>query len=212
MLSIKGMTISVAVVAVIALPVVLLAVSEGESGDPKSASLAPEITGQMQNFELGKSTRPRPTFTWMNAKDETVSLADFEGKVVLLNFWATWCSPCIRELPSLNRLQAQLGGDKFVLVALNIDRAGKPVASKMARRLKLDALDLYMDPSLKSSRVLGVKVMPSTFLFDRLGREVGRMEGVAEWDAPEAVSLMKYFIDRPDYADKLPSVGTVVVE
>ena len=174
-----------------------------------TASGGPKIVGQMQNFELYKSTRPRPNFQWQDEQGQPVSLTNFAGKVVLFNFWATWCVPCIRELPSLDRLNAKLGGDKFTVVTLNIDRAGKPVALKMVKRLKLKTLRLYLNPKLKISRALGVKVMPSTFLFDAKGRELGKLEGAAEWDAPEAIDFMRYFIDRPGYAERLPSIGRV---
>ena len=177
-----------------------------------TASGGPHIVGQMQNFELYKSTRPRPNFLWQDEQGQPVSPTNFAGKVVLFNFWATWCAPCIRELPALDRLNAKLGGDKFTVVALNIDRAGKRVALKMVKRLKLKTLRLYVDPKLKIMSVLGVKVMPSTFLFDAKGRELGKLEGAAEWDAPEAIDLMKYFIDHPSYAERLPSVGRATVK
>lgn len=107
-----------------------------------TASGGPQIVGWMQNVELYKRTRPRPDFQWQDEQGQPVSLTDFAGKVVLFNFWATWCAPCIRELPSLDRLNTKLGGDKFIVVTLNIDRAGKPVALKMVKRLKLKTLAL----------------------------------------------------------------------
>ena len=89
-------------------------------------------------------------------------------------------------------------------MAINIDRGGKPVARKMLRRLKLKGLDLYLDRENTAVRGFGVRQMPTTYVFDRKGREVGKLEGSAEWDEPEAVALVKYFIDNPDYGDNPP--------
>jgi thiol-disulfide isomerase/thioredoxin len=157
----------------------------------------------MQLFQLAPSTRPRPTTTWKDASGKNLTLADFSGKVVLVNYWASWCPPCIRELPSIDRLQASLGGDNFTIVAINIDRGGKPIARRMVKRLKIKHLTLYLDRESNSARSLGVRSMPTTFVFDRKGREVGKLEGGAEWDDKAAVELINYFIKNPGYADNL---------
>ncbi|MBT3989230.1 MAG: TlpA family protein disulfide reductase [Rhodospirillaceae bacterium] len=169
----------------------------------------PKLSGAMQVFQLAPSTLPRPSAsdgaTWKDSKGNDLTLADFKGKVVMVNYWATWCPPCIRELPSIDRLQAALGGKDFTVVAISIDRGGKPIARRMVKRLKLKHLALYLDRESKSARKLGVKSMPTTFIFDRQGREVGKLEGGAEWDDAEAMALVKFFIDNPGYADSLPA-------
>jgi len=164
----------------------------------------PALTGQVQEFQLAPSTRARPATSWKNAEGKKISLADFSGKVVMINFWASWCAPCIRELPSIDRLQAHLGGDKFTVVAISIDRGGKPVARRMLKRINSKNLALYLDRDSSTARSLGVRNMPTTIVYDQKGREVGKLEGGAEWDSAEAVALLKYFIDNPEYADKLP--------
>jgi len=158
----------------------------------------------MQNFQLAPSTQSRPADTWNDESGKPVSLADFAGKVVMVNFWASWCPPCLRELPSINRLQATLGGKDFTIVALNIDQAGKPIAKRLSRKLKLDKLALYLDPKSAVTKSWKIKTMPTTILFDQKGREVGRLEGGVEWDTPATVSLVKFFIENPGYADTLP--------
>ncbi len=125
-----------------------------------------------------------------------MTLADFRGKVVLVNFWASWCSPCLRELPSIDRLQNALASDDFTVIAINIDREGKLVAEAFANRLELKHLDLYMDPGGIVGRDVGVNVMPTTVLFGRDGKEIGRMEGPAEWDASEAQALILYYVGQ----------------
>ena len=157
----------------------------------------PPIDGQMQNFLIASERLPGPEATWSDGKGTTVTLADFRGKVVLVNFWASWCAPCLRELPSVNALQQDLGGSQFEVVAINIDKEGKRVAAPFAERLKLDALELYLDPRGRISRGAGVQVMPTTILYDRNGLEIGRMEGPAEWDEADAKKLMQFYIDEP---------------
>ncbi len=163
----------------------------------------PRLVGQMQNIELAHRLITRPDLSWVDRNDRPVKLADFEGKVVLFNYWASWCGPCQRELPGIDRTQAKLAGDNLEVVAMNIDRGGKRIALKNARRLKLKNLKLYLDPKSVTARSLGVRAMPSTFMFDRKGNLLGRLEGSAEWDTPEAHALIQYFIDNPDYADSL---------
>ncbi len=171
---------------------------------PARAADGPKLEGHMEVFQVTPGARPGPETTWKDGNGKTVSLKDFDGKVVLVNFWATWCAPCVRELPSIDRLAASLDGEEFKVVAISIDRGGKPVARKMLRRLKLKNLDLYLDRENTAVREFGVRQMPTTYVFDRKGREVGKLEGAAEWDEPEAVSLVRYFIDNPNHGDNPP--------
>jgi thiol-disulfide isomerase/thioredoxin len=123
-------------------------------------------------------------------------LSDFAGRVVLLNLWATWCAPCVREMPTLDRLQAELGGPDFEVVALSSDRAGAAAVEPFFRTHGLSRLGVYLDPQGEATRALGTRGLPTTVLIDREGREVGRLEGVAEWDSPEAKALIRAYIDR----------------
>lgn len=182
--------------AVVAVVVVVFIVS-GSDNDSVAGRGDPPTRGQMQNFLIAGARLPGPTQTWSDGDGKTITLADFRGKVVLVNFWASWCAPCLRELPSVNALQKDLGGDQFEVVAINIDQQGKRVAEPFAERLKLDALELYLDPRGRISRGVGVQVMPTTILYDRDGLEIGRMEGPAEWDQADSKKLMQFYIDEP---------------
>jgi len=164
----------------------------------------PTLIGQMKSFRLSTLAKPRPDLSWKDANERNITLENFSGKVVLLNFWASWCIPCIRELPSINRLQNKFSGDKFSVVALNIDRGGKEVASRFKRKLKLNNLMLYLDQKNTVARTLKIKVLPTTIVFDSKGREVGKMEAAAEWDVKEALALIEYFINNPSHAENLP--------
>ncbi len=192
---IVGMLAGVAGAALVVAVVVFFL--SGSDDDSVAGRGGPPIDGQMQNFLIASERLPGPEATWSDGKGTTVTLADFRGKVVLVNFWASWCAPCLRELPSVNALQQDLGGSQFEVVAINIDKEGKRVAAPFAERLKLDALELYLDPRGRISRGAGVQVMPTTILYDRNGLEIGRMEGPAEWNEADAKKLMQFYIDEP---------------
>lgn len=193
-------TISVSIIAIVTLFVTLFP-------STKATAEGPKLVGQMQNFVLVDRIIPGPDMSWSDANGAKVKLSDFKGKVVLLNYWASWCASCQRELPGIDRVQAKLAGDKFTVVALNIDRGGKRVAQQNAKRLKLKHLKLYLDPMQKTVRKLRLQAMPTTFLFDRNGNKLGALEGGVDWDSPEAIELIKYFIDHPGFANNLDRRG-----
>jgi thiol-disulfide isomerase/thioredoxin len=119
------------------------------------------------------------------------TLEDFRGKTILLNLWATWCAPCREEMPSLDRLQAELGSDTFEVVALAVDRTGVEAAGKFLDSIKVTNLKLYADPTTRSGSALRAVGMPTTILIDPEGREIGRLAGPAEWDSEAAKQLIR---------------------
>lgn len=118
------------------------------------------------------------------------SLSDFKGKAVLLNLWATWCLPCRHEMPSLDRLQKEMGSDQFQVVALSLDRAGRDAARKFFDEIKVENLTLYIDPTMKAGNGLRAVGMPTTILIGKDGKELGRLPGPAEWDSTAAKALI----------------------
>ena len=184
----KKLTIAAAVAAVV---VIISAVLYLSRGDPAAG---PPITGWMQNFTPAAAIRPAPPSPFFAPGGERRTLADFRGRVVLVNFWATWCAPCLREMPSLRRLQTRLGGPGFTVLALAQDREGWPIIEPFIRRLGLGSLPVFLDRGGDFARDIGVYGLPTSILFDRSGAELGRLIGVAEWDSPEAVALLTYYI------------------
>ncbi|MBY0226705.1 MAG: TlpA family protein disulfide reductase [Hyphomicrobium sp.] len=118
------------------------------------------------------------------------TLADFKGKVILLNLWATWCVPCRHEMPSLDRLQKEMGSDQFEVVALSLDRAGRDAARKFFDEIKVQNLKLYIDQTMKAGNGLRAVGMPTTILIGKDGKELGRLPGPAEWDSEAAKKLV----------------------
>lgn len=147
-------------------------------------------------FTWHDSPKPVPDLTFENGESARQSLADFRGKVVLLNIWATWCGPCRREMPTIDRLQAKLGGPDFEVVALSIDRAGVPVVKKFYEELKLTSLGIYVDKSGRTTQELGIVGLPTTLLLDREGRELGRLVGPAEWDSPAMIDVFRRRLEQ----------------
>ena len=162
----------------------------GTSATPKAQDTAAK-TGQMAAYVKKKAPEPLPEITFNDAAGKTLSLADFKGRTILLNLWATWCAPCREEMPSLDRLQKALGSDKFEVVALSLDRKGAEAAKKFLDEVKASNLKLYIDSTAKQGTALRAIGMPTTILIDKEGRELGRLTGPAEWDSEDAKELIK---------------------
>lgn len=139
--------------------------------------------------------RDVPEVHFSDSEGRGLTLADFRGRVVLVNIWATWCAPCRKEMPSLDRLQNRLGGKDFIVLPVSIDRDGIPVVKRFYQELGLAALGIYVDPAGKGIRALNAIGVPTSILVDRDGREVMRKMGAAEWDEQRVVSLIQGYIE-----------------
>ena len=171
----------------------------GLAGSPASELRDLLATEKFANFTFFDKPRPVPEVRFTDGGGRDLSLDRFRGKVVLLTLWATWCAPCRREMPGLDRLQARLGGDDFEVLALAVDRGGAAKVKTFLDDLGIERLALYVDSSTRAIRVLGAYGLPTTLLIDRAGNEVMRVVGPTEWDVAEIVDLVRHLIDsRPD--------------
>lgn len=132
-----------------------------------------------------------PDIVFMDRDGNERTLQDFQGRVVVLNLWATWCAPCRKEMPSLDRLQAELGGDDLEVVALAVDRGDISKITGFYEELGLTNLTIYHDPTAKAGRTLRAPGLPTTLVIDREGNEIGRVLGDAEWDGDDVITLLK---------------------
>ena len=149
--------------------------STGEStatGGAASGALASLNKGAMAALLIKPNPVDLPDFTFADAAGKTRSLADFRGKVVLLNIWATWCVPCREEMPAFDALQTKLGGKNFEVVAINIDKGGPEKAAAFLKETGATNLALYTDPTGKLFATLKAVGMPTTLLIDREGRVI----------------------------------------
>ena len=143
-------------------------------------------------------------FSFQNAAGEPVQLSDFRGKAVLLNIWATWCVPCREEMPTLDNLQAELGGPDFEVVALSIDVGGLQPVEAFYNEIGITNLAIYLDPPSASWPALGIIGIPTTVLIDGEGRELMRVTGPAEWDSEEMIATIRGHLDSPSANDPTP--------
>lgn len=165
------------------------------SGLPAAADNYPPTDGEMQGFTLLKERVPAPSTPFQTGKGEAIEMSSFEGKVLIVNFWATWCAPCIKEMPSLDRLQAAFPGEDFEVVAINQDRGGKRIAEPFLReKLKLENLAIYLDAKLALGRAFKNRGLPATYAIDRNGNVVGGLFGPAEWDSEDAKALVRHLL------------------
>lgn len=149
------------------------------------------VKGPMVRFKPTSPPTPMPDLEFLNADDRPIRLADLTGKVRLINLWATWCAPCVKEMPSLDRLQAAIPKDKFLVLPISLDGPSKAKVAPFYKEQKLSNLGIFYDKGRKAMAVLGVSLLPTSILVDAAGRELGRLEGDADWDTPEAIALMK---------------------
>jgi thiol-disulfide isomerase/thioredoxin len=159
--------------------------------DKVSAAVGANEASKLAAFVKKSPAVDLANVSFVDGTGAAKTLADFKGKTVLLNLWATWCAPCREEMPSLDRLQKAMGSDTFEVVALAVDRTGAEAAAKFLKSINVENLKPYADPTTKSGNALRVLGMPTTILINAEGREAGRLAGPAHWDSDEAKALIK---------------------
>jgi thiol-disulfide isomerase/thioredoxin len=154
----------------------------------------PPAQGSVKEFTVSRERPPAPVLPLIAADGKAVTLADFRGRIVVVNFWATWCAPCVKEMPSLERLKARLPPDAQVM-ALSQDLRGWSVITPFVEKIGLKSLPIYFDPEGAVARAMGVTVLPTTVIIGRDGRMEGYLVGAVEWDSDEAVKLVRFYLE-----------------
>jgi len=167
------------------------------SGETAKGSLAGLNKGAMAPLLVRALPLDLPDVNFNDASGATKSLGDWRGKVVLLNIWATWCVPCRDEMPALDRLETELGGDAFKVVAVNVDKNGPDKAKAFLQETGATHLALYTDPSGKLFAALKAVGMPTTLIIDRNAKEIARLVGPADWGSPEAKRVIEAAVAQP---------------
>ena len=155
---------------------------------------SPPLSGWMEKFQPALVPSALSDTIFTDEKGYKLTLKAFRGKIILLNFWATWCGPCVREMPSLTRLRNELKGPDFEVIALSQDRIGWQKIRSFRDKFNLLELPLYHDVDSKMMFAAKARGLPTTLLIDREGNEIGRLVGLAEWDTEEAIELIRYYI------------------
>lgn len=141
--------------------------------------------------DLPTTATPVPEFQFTTADGEMRTLKDYAGKGVVLNFWATWCIPCVTEMPALAKLASLVDPAHVAILPLSSDRAGAVAVQKFFDEKGISGLPILLDPRGDAARAFGSRGIPTTILIDARGRERARLEGSADWADPSAVAAVK---------------------
>lgn len=163
--------------------------------------------GELRGLQVHDAPAPAAPirFADMANGGAEIGLDAFAGEVLLVNFWATWCAPCLHEMPSIDRLAATLSEEgldgRVRVLTVNFDRGDGTRPARWLVDNEITRLPLYHDADMSSGRDAGLRGMPTTLVIDAEGREVARLEGAAEWDAAEVVALLRAVADAAADAD-----------
>jgi thiol-disulfide isomerase/thioredoxin len=147
--------------------------------------------GQLQSLKIHNSPIKLPIIEFTDIEGKKITNTTLIGKVSVINLWATWCSPCIKELPSINNLAKILGSENIKIYAVSQDRAGSKVVPPYFERLKLNYLTIYLDNKGSLMSDFNTPVLPTTVIVNSKGMEVGRLVGTINWDSQEVVSFLR---------------------
>ena len=125
-----------------------------------------------------------------------VAFNSLKGQVVLINLWATWCVPCVKEMPDLDRLAVEMADKPFRVLALSQDRGGADAVKEFFDKNGIENLDIVLDPRGAIARQMGARGLPTSFVYDAKGDLRGKIEGIARWDAPEVIRYFDQLIDQ----------------
>jgi len=178
------------IVGVVALLAVIIQSCQGPE-DPMDRFSVASLKGLTQLEEPPQ----RPTLVFHTLEGEDVGLGKFQGQVLLVNAWATWCPPCIAEMPSLDKLQSLRGGPDFQVVAISADRT-KELAKEWIDENGIEHMNVWHDQSFRMPDSLKLPGFPTTIIYNRSGREVARLSGEADWASKEALALIDYWIEQ----------------
>jgi len=150
--------------------------------------------GTVRSFIKMPKKSKDPVITLLDMKSKPIDLSAFKGKIVVLNIWATWCSPCLRELPALDRLQAKFNKSDFIILPVSIDKRGAKVTLPYYKKLGLKNIEFYHDSKKRLRQFFPIDVVPATFILDRNGKPISFMRSFIDWDDELAVKMFEYYI------------------
>ncbi|MCW9034883.1 MAG: TlpA family protein disulfide reductase [Rhodospirillales bacterium] len=150
-------------------------------------------TSGIEKFQLTEPKKAMPTAPFFENGEIKRTISDYKGKVLVVNFWARWCAPCLKEMPGLDRLEGKMKGEGIAVLPITLDRTGASSAKTFYERIEAKHLPILVDKGRKFVRKLGVSGLPTTLIIDPEGYEVGRLTGPAEWDHQDAIDLIRSF-------------------
>ena len=157
-----------------------------------SNSVANEITN-IKNLVINKELKKYEDLTFLNSKKEQINLNDFKGKLILLNFWATWCAPCKEEMPSLDLLDKKANLDNLRIFPINVGQESEEKAINFFNDLKIKNLDTYFDSPITLAKKFGLRGIPTTILLNKDGLEFARIVGSINFENEEFIRWLSNF-------------------
>jgi thiol-disulfide isomerase/thioredoxin len=173
--------------AVVVVPMAFAQVQATAQTPPENGALKTAAP----TFVMHERPEPGVALRFEDGEAQPRNLADYRGRIVLLNIWATWCAPCVKEIPALDRLVAALGDSDIAVVAVSIDRKGIDAVRKAFTDLHVQKIAPYIDPSGQALRTVRATGLPTSLLIDREGRELGRVVGPIAWDDDAIVAFFR---------------------
>lgn len=178
----------------VALAVLAYLCASGLAAQTDEPLQPPRFIGERTGYYGYKRGVDLPAFSFSDSRRAQLDIAAFNGKVVLVNLWATWCPPCVKEMPSLSSLQARFEATNFQVVAVCNACGSAEEIQAFFDEHGIENLDIFFHPSYDVLTDLNVKGLPTSVLVDRDGKELGRLLGDADWDSTEARALIEYYL------------------
>jgi len=151
------------------------------------------LKNELEDFELSKEKKNISNLIFKDHKEKEISFSDFKGKILLVNFWATWCAPCIKEMPSLDRLESKINGD-FDVIAISVDRDGVEKVTDFFDENKISNLEKFFDIKNSLAKEMNLYGVPTSFFVNKEGDLIGYYQGDMEWDNDTVINFINYLI------------------
>ena len=151
------------------------------------------LKNELEDFELSKEKKNISNLTFKDHKEKEISFSDFKGKILLVNFWATWCAPCIKEMPSLDRLESKINGN-FDVIAISVDRDGVEKVTDFFDENKISNLEKFFDIKNSLAKEMNLYGVPTSFFINKEGDLIGYYHGDMEWDNDTVINFINYLI------------------
>lgn len=175
--------------------VLYMALALGANGTlADTASLEALRDGDMKKLSFHSTPKAVSQSLFTRGDGSTGTLADYKGKHVVLNFWATWCAPCRKEMPMLSELQREFGGADFEVVTLATGRNPPPAVRSFFEEIGVDNLPQHRDPKQQIAREMGVMGLPITVILNPAGAEIARLQGDANWNSDSAKAIVEALV------------------
>ena len=151
------------------------------------------LKNELEDFELSKEKKNISNLIFKDHKEKEISFSDFKGKILLVNFWATWCAPCIKEMPSLDRLESKINGN-FDVIAISVDRDGVEKVTDFFDENKISNLEKFFDIKNSLAKEMNLYGVPTSFFVNKEGNLIGYYQGDMEWDNDTVINFINYLI------------------